>query len=195
MVMPWITLAPSPTAVARPMWTFPPVVAPGAEAGVIGDHPVVVDRGPDAEQHAPADPAAVADDHAGEDDAAGTDGRVVAHHRGRVDDRCRRQVWRGGGRALEEAAARRVVADGDDEVVGARLRRARDEIGVGAEDGHTGHVVAAASERSSTPTGSWSPPVTMASSTCRPWSDPPITMRRVTTGSRGTAPSSRDRAR
>ena len=45
--------------------------------------------------------------------------------------------------ALEEAAARRVVADGDDEVVGARLRRARDEIGVGAEDGHTGHVVAA----------------------------------------------------
>ena len=61
------------------------------------------------------------------------------------------------------AAARRVVADGDDEVVGADLRRAHDEIVVASEDGHAGDVVAARSERSSTPTAVWMPRATMAS--------------------------------
>ncbi len=96
--------------------------------------------------------------------------------------------------ALEHGPARGVVADGDDEVVGPDLGRTHREVVVAPEHRHVRRRTRrATSPRSSTPTAVWKPRATMASSTCRPWSEPPITITRLTTHPRSTAPAPAER--
>ena len=134
--MPWITLAPRPTAVAA---SDAHVAAGGrarAEAGVVGD---ARRRGRPTTRIPSSTPqpsvGAVADHCTGEDDRARSEGGARAEHRGRVHDRRGLEVRRRRARPFEDTTTRRVVADGDDEVVGAHLRRAHRELVVAAEHG------------------------------------------------------------
>ena len=152
------------------------------EAGVVAEHAVVVDRRADAEQHTPTDLGAVAHHAPGEEDRSGADGRVVADHRRRVHDRRGLQVRRRGRarvRAPHRASRcrrwRRRSGRPRPPPRAPRGRRRSRGPGLPATSSSRG------SARSSTPTAVWNPRARMASSTCRPWSDPPITITRLTT--------------